>query len=75
MWQSIVLVFFLGCGVSSSNNNALSNKHLKVVAVPWNPFLVWKCPTHTHYVDWWQLKQEKVDRHNKYEVSGFQLAT
>ena len=27
-----------------STDVGMANKHLKVAAVPWGPFLVWKCP-------------------------------
>ena len=45
------MVPYLACVVCSLKS--LSNKHLKVVVVPWNPFLVWKCPSYKEYTDWW----------------------
>ena len=47
------MVACYGCGVWSFKDVKLSNKHLRVVVVPWKPFLTWKCPTHTGYRDWW----------------------
>ena len=38
------LFAFLGCCSWALNDQGLSNKHLKIVAVPWKPFLEWKCP-------------------------------
>ena len=33
------------CGRQTlSSDQGLTNQHLKVAAVPWGPFLVWKCP-------------------------------
>ena len=67
-WHCLFVIAFLVCGVWSLKDNALSNKHLKVVAVPWKPFLVWKCPTHTDYVDWWKIDKDYVDDWDAEEV-------
>ena len=32
----------------------LANRHLKIVAVPWDPFLVWKCPNDTSWSYAWE---------------------
>ena len=40
----ILVVALFGCGSWSKMENRLTNKHLKVVAVPWSPFFWWKCP-------------------------------
>ena len=37
--------------MSSRTDKGLSNKHLKVAAVPWRPFLLWKCPNDTKWDD------------------------
>ena len=52
-----VIVAYFGCSVFSIKTEGLANKHLKIVAVPWKPFLVWKCP-HTEFVDWWQIDKD-----------------
>ena len=67
-FQCLFAVACFICGVWSSKHNALSNKHLKIVAVPWRPFLVWKCPSHTDYVDWWQIDKDYVDDWDAEEV-------
>ena len=36
----------------SMEHEGLSNKHLKVAAGPWRPFLMWKCPNHTKWSGW-----------------------
>ena len=38
--------------ISAMMHNALTNKHLKVAASPWRPFLMWKCPNHTKWYGW-----------------------
>ena len=48
--RCLFVIACLGSGVCSSK---LSNKHLRVVVVPWKPFFGWKCPNHKGYNDWW----------------------
>ena len=40
----LCLLAFMGCKSWASKRQGLSNKHVKIVAVPWTPFLEWKCP-------------------------------
>ena len=68
-WHCLFAVICLGHVVwSSSKDSALYNKHLKVVVVPWKPFLSWKCPTLPDYVDWWQIDKDYVDDWDAEEV-------
>ena len=39
----LCLLAFLRCKSWASKRQGLSNKHVKIVAVPWSPFLEWKC--------------------------------
>ena len=34
----------------SYKHQGLTNQHLKVAAVPWGPFLVWKCPGDSEWI-------------------------
>ena len=38
--------------ISSAKHGGLSNKHLKVAADPWRPFLMWKCPNDIEWNGW-----------------------
>ena len=49
----LLVVAYFGCQVRSNTGRGLSNKHLTVVAVPWKPFLSWKCPNDTTWSDDW----------------------
>ena len=44
----------MGFQVMSLKDDRLSNKHLRVVAVPKRPFLLWKCPDDTTWTDEWK---------------------
>ena len=39
----LCLLAFKGCKSQALERQGLSNKHIKIVAVPWSPFLEWKC--------------------------------
>ena len=49
----LIVVAYFGCEVWSLKEG-LSNRHLNVVAVPWIPFLSWKCPNDTTWTDAWE---------------------
>ena len=40
----LYLLAFIGWKSWALERQGLSNKHVKIVAVPWTPFLEWKCP-------------------------------
>ena len=40
----LCLLAFIGSRSCASAEQGLLNAHLKIVAVPWVPFLEWKCP-------------------------------
>lgn len=52
-WHFLLVVAYLVCQVWSLKGKGLSNKHLRVVAVPWLPFLGWKCPNDTTWTSNW----------------------
>ena len=46
------LLMFVVSPIWSLRLGALSNKHLRVAASPWRPFLMWKCPNQTKWSGW-----------------------
>ena len=53
LMQSLPAVGLFGCVCSSDMQPGLANRHLRVVAVPWRPFLMWKCPRDKSWsVEW-----------------------
>ena len=50
--QVLLYISGNGCQITAAYRNALDNKHLKVAASPWRPFLMWKCPNHTKWHGW-----------------------
>ena len=53
LWNWLNFLYYLlvfplfGFGCCSLMEHGLANRHLRIVAVPWKPFLVWKCPNDT----------------------------
>ena len=50
----LIVATLLGYGSCSQLEQGLANRHLKIVAVPWKPFLGWKCPNDTSWSDAWE---------------------
>ena len=44
----------IGCQTRCYSYDGLSGKHLTIVAVPWKPFLVWKCPNDEDWTEDWE---------------------
>ena len=75
------MLIWIICPVSATIHNALSNKHLKVSASPWPPFLMWKCPNspnHTRWYGWsedWEMdcpnKEDKIFSGALWELLSF----
>ena len=52
--QLLFVAAYFGCEVWCLKDRGLANRNLKVVAVPWKPFLGWKCPNDTNWKDTWE---------------------
>ena len=50
----VFVVAFFGRETWCSIKNGLSGKHLTIVAVPWKPFLIWKCPNDEDWTEDWE---------------------
>ena len=49
--QALILFVILIGSQGVFSNRGLTNRHLKVAAVPWGPFLVWRCPEDSEWSD------------------------
>ena len=50
----VYVVVFFGCETWCTIEHGLSGKHLTIVAVPWKPFLMWKCPNDEDWTENWE---------------------
>ena len=53
--KKCIFVFVLFGGQAwCSIKRGLTEKHLTIVAVPWRPFLMWKCPNDEEWSEDWE---------------------
>ena len=59
---SLFMIVSFGSTAWCSNDNRLSGKNLTIVASPWKPFLMWKCPNDQDWTEDWETDCPNGDR-------------